>query len=101
MKYDGLILSDDIFMGALADNGFPPEKAAVQAIDAGVDVLMLSEKRFAPVASILLRKASADSSFSQKINNAVIRVIQFKIRHGQLLLVYTGHDQYKVMVPEK
>lgn len=84
MNYSGLIISDDIFMAALAQNGFPPEKAAVQAIDAGVDVLMMSEKKYADAARILLQKASEDESFAQRINESVCRVISFKIRHGIL-----------------
>lgn len=44
LGYGGLIISDDIFMKALADNGFPPEKAVLMAVRAGVDVIMLSEK---------------------------------------------------------
>jgi beta-N-acetylhexosaminidase len=92
MKYRGLIISDDIFMAALAQNGFPPEKAAVQAIDAGVDVLMMSEKKYANAARILLEKAADDESFAQRINESVYRVISFKIRHGILELRYTGSD---------
>lgn len=92
MKYSGLIISDDIFMAALAQNGFPPEKAAVQAIDAGVDVLMMSEKKYASAARILLEKAADDESFAQRINESVYRVISFKIRHGILELRYTGSD---------
>lgn len=38
MGYDGLVLTDSLSMAAIADN-FPMEKAAVMAIDAGVDVL--------------------------------------------------------------
>lgn len=84
--FEGLILSDDIFMGALADNGFPPEKAAVQAVEAGIDVIMLSEKRFAKVASILLKKASESPEFVKKIDSAAKRVVKYKIKTGILEL---------------
>ena len=40
--YEGLIFSDDIFMGALADNGYPPEEAAIRAVEAGIDCIMIS-----------------------------------------------------------
>lgn len=81
-----LVLSDDIFMGALADNGFPPELAAVQALMAGVDVIMLSEKKFAPVARILLERAAHDEGFAARLAEAERSVIRYKIACGILAL---------------
>ena len=80
--YQGLIFSDDIFMGALADNGYPPEKAALMAIDAGVDCIMISEKRFAKAALVLYKKAQEDSDFANKIDQAAGRVIKYKVEIG-------------------
>ncbi len=76
--YKGLIFSDDIFMGALADNGYPPEKAVVMAVEAGIDCIMISEKRFARPASVLYKKASADQDFASKIDCAVGRILSYK-----------------------
>lgn len=84
--YEGLVLSDDIFMGALADNGFSEEMAAVLAIEAGVNIIMLSEKRFAPVAKILLKKAEESAEFAEKLKESVCRVIEAKIKKGLLEL---------------
>ena len=84
---DSLIFSDDIFMGALAKNGYPPEIAAVKAIEAGVDVIMLSEKRFGHVAKNLLSKAVEDKKFSEELNRAIKNVIKFKIKAGILELL--------------
>ena len=80
--YEGLIFSDDIFMGALADNGYPPEKAAVSAVEAGVDCIMISEKRFARAGSVLYDKANEDADFSKKIDAAVMRIIKYKLEAG-------------------
>lgn len=91
--FEGLILSDDIFMGALADNGFPAEKAAVQAVEAGINVIMLSEKRFAPVARILLKKAEEFPDFAQKVKESVCRVIEAKIKIGLLNLKQIDFDE--------
>lgn len=82
--YDGLVISDDIFMAALEKNGFPPEKACIMALQAGVDVIMLSEKRFASSAAVLLKKAEEDAGFSRRLHDAQKRVIQFKIKSGIL-----------------
>ena len=78
----GLIFSDDIFMGALADNGYPPELAAYLAVEAGVDCIMTSEKRFAKAGAMLYKKAKEDSSFAQKIDAAVLRIIKYKLEAG-------------------
>lgn len=86
MEYKGLVISDDIFMAALEKNGFPPETACVMAIEAGVDVIMLSEKRFADVAAILLRKSLEDESFAEKIREAELKVLRFKKRAGIISL---------------
>ncbi|MBQ7159805.1 MAG: glycoside hydrolase family 3 protein [Treponema sp.] len=83
-SFDGLIFSDDIFMGALANNGYPPEVAVVAAIDAGINCIMLSEKTFGEVAGVLLAKASEDASLAEKITASVCRVIAYKIKAGVL-----------------
>lgn len=87
MGYEGLVISDDIFMGALAQNGYPPQKAVTAAIDAGVDVIMLSEKRFGKVLELLIQKAQEDDVFNEKINAAVERVLKYKVKCGLLQFV--------------
>ena len=82
--YEGLIFSDDIFMGALADNGYPPEVAACLAVEAGVDCIMTSEKRFARAGAMLYNRALEDSDFSKKIDTAVTRIIKYKLEAGLL-----------------
>ncbi|MBO7639383.1 MAG: glycoside hydrolase family 3 protein, partial [Treponema sp.] len=84
LSFDGLVISDDIFMAALADNGFPPEKAAKEAIEAGVHVIMLSEKVFGDVAENLLRQAKSDKSFYKKLRDAEKKVLQYKLKSGIL-----------------
>ncbi len=93
LAFTGLIFSDDIFMAALADNGFPPEKAVVQAVEAGVDVIMLSEKKFGSVAGILLKKSCEDEVFAKKIDIAVRRVIDYKIKAGLLVFEEMQNDE--------
>ena len=85
--FTGLIFSDDIFMGALAKNDYPPEKACVEAVKSGVDVIMLSEKKFGRVAGILLSKASEDADFAKEITRAATNVIRYKLKAGILELI--------------
>ncbi len=82
--YEGLIFSDDIFMGALADNGYPPEVAACRAVEAGVDCIMISEKRFAKAGKVIYERALEDEVFAKRIDEAVLRIVKYKIKAGLL-----------------
>lgn len=82
--YKGLIFSDDIFMGALADNGYPPEVAACSAVEAGIDCIMISEKRFSKAGKVLYQKAKKDADFARKIDVAVQRILKYKLEAGLL-----------------
>ncbi len=80
--FEGVIFSDDIFMSALADNGYPLEKASVMAIEAGIDVIMLSEKRFSVPMNVLIEKAELSKDFLSRIEESARRVIRLKISMG-------------------
>lgn len=97
--FSGLVFSDDIFMAALAKNGFPPEIAAVRAIEAGVDVIMLSEKRFGHVAEILLKKSKEDEAFAAELERAVRNVLRYKIKAGILILEENSSAADEMTVP--
>lgn len=91
LGFAGIIFSDDIFMGALADNGYPPELAVVKAIEAGIDCIMISEKRIGSSVEVLCKKAKADNLFTKRIDNAVRRIIEYKIK-CRFLEVQLGSD---------
>lgn len=97
LGFQGLVFSDDIFMGALSDNGFPPEKAAIQAINAGVHVILLSEKKFADVAQVLLKECTVNKDFEKKVTEAEKKVIAFKIKCGILKLEKKSNGSYAVV----
>jgi hypothetical protein len=80
------VFSDDIFMAALSENGYPPERAALSAIEAGVDVIMISEKKFAREHALLVARAMEDEAFARRIEESARRVIDFKIERGILSL---------------
>lgn len=98
--FDGIVFSDDIFMGALADNGYPPEKAAVLAVEAGVDVIMISEKRIGGAASVLAARADSDPLFAGKIRAAVERILYFKIQYG-ILNLEKKEGVWQVLIPSQ
>lgn len=78
--FDGIIFSDDIFMGALASNGYPPEEAAVKAIEAGINCIMISEKRISGPAKVLIAKAKKDYAFASKIDESFRKILQYKLK---------------------
>lgn len=80
--FEGIIFSDDIFMGALTKLGYPPEEAAVLALQAGVNVIMVSEKRISSTAKVLIKKASQDEEFRKLIDDSFRKVMLFKRNHG-------------------
>ena len=85
--FDGVIFSDDIFMGALANNGYAPDVAAIAAVEAGVNCIMLSEKNFGSVAGWLLAKATEDAHFAALVDESARRMIAFKVKLGLLDVV--------------
>ena len=101
LGYEGLVVSDDIFMGALADYGYPPEVAVVQAVKAGTDILMLSEKKFLYAVQMLIEKKSKDKTIEEKINHAVKRIIEFKLKKGVLSIDTSGNIQNKSVLSGK
>lgn len=97
--YRGLVFSDDIFMGALAKNDYPPEKASIMAIEAGVNCIMISEKRFAPSAKVLIDRANKDPSFLKKIDQSVEKILEFKLNSG--ILAFEKIEESIKIVPVK
>ena len=94
--YEGIIFSDDIFMGALASNGYAPEKAVVMAVNAGVDCIMISEKRILKPAKILYKNAVENPEFKAKIEQAVRRIQTYKLNAGLLQLADDGKGGYVI-----
>ncbi|MBQ6568489.1 MAG: glycoside hydrolase family 3 protein [Treponema sp.] len=82
LGYEGLVISDDIFMGAVSSFGMG--NLAVKAISSGADVLMLSDKYFKSVASALCDAAARDPDFAARLHEAERHVVQFKLRAGIL-----------------
>lgn len=79
-KYEGLIFSDDIYMGALANNGYTPEKTAIMEVEAGIDCIMVSDKRIGSPARAVYLHALEDKEFEEKINKAVKRILVYKLK---------------------
>lgn len=102
LKYDGIIFSDDIFMGALIDNGYSPAKASRMAVDAGINCIMISEKKFGRWMNLLSDICKDDPMFLEKIEDSVYKMLCFKIRHNLVSLDYDKvTDKYSVRLFDK
>ncbi len=95
--YQGLILSDDIFMAALEKNGFPPERSVMMAVEAGIDVIMLSEKKFGSVLKLILDRSRKDESFKSLLDASVERILLAKVQAGLMSFQEEG-EQLKLVV---
>ncbi|MBR6341823.1 MAG: hypothetical protein IKR64_07965, partial [Treponema sp.] len=70
----------------------------VSAIEAGIDCIMISEKRIADSVGVLCNKARWEPAFEEKINQAVRRIIDYKIRCGFFALELAEDGQYNLTI---
>jgi beta-N-acetylhexosaminidase len=83
LGYDGVVISDDLEMGAIRDH-FTLEQTVTQAVRAGVDVLLFSNtaKYHAglgrEILDILVAEAEADPAFAARIEESYGRIVKLK-----------------------
>lgn len=92
MQFDGLVVSDDIFMDALMQNGFPPEVAVIKAVEAGIDMIMSTEKFYINSADIIIERARADKKFAERVFESCVRVLCAKEKFGLIALVQDAQN---------
>jgi beta-N-acetylhexosaminidase len=92
LHFDGVILSDSMNMGAIRKH-YQPDEAAVLAVLAGVDIIMLAEEHYDHDAATYLGKQLAGIRgvieavrqgriSEQRVNDAVRRVLTLKAKGG-------------------
>jgi len=79
LLFSGLVISDDLDMGAIAYH-FPLERAAVEAVRAGADVLLLCQgwKKGEAVIGALLRAVAEDMISEARLRASVARILRSK-----------------------
>lgn len=82
MGYRGVVVSDDLEMRAVADR-WPVPEAAVQAVDAGCDLVLVCSRVDAVLEAheALLRQALADATFARRVHEAANRSIAMRRAH--------------------
>jgi beta-N-acetylhexosaminidase len=83
MKFDGLVLTDELEMEAIADR-FGVGNAAVTAVKAGADMVLIPWRveRKAEVHAALLQAARSGDLPPERIDASVRRILTLKVRRG-------------------
>jgi len=85
LGYDGVVISDDMEMGAITDL-FSISEAVILAVEAGTDILLFSNtanyRSSLPreIGDILIAKAKADPAFLARIEESYRRIVRLKQR---------------------
>ena len=85
LGYDGVVISDDLEMGAILDH-FSLEETVVRGVEAGMDVLLFSNTAYQrpglsnEVLAILVKEAEADPAFKARIEQSYNRIVALKER---------------------
>jgi beta-N-acetylhexosaminidase len=82
LRYEGLIISDDLEMKAVADH-YGVEQAACLAIEAGCDALLVCSKLdwFFRAQTALAERAASEPAFKRRLADAAERTLQRRRAH--------------------
>lgn len=85
LGFEGVVLTDDLFMGAIRKR-FTTGEAAVRALDAGADMVLLCHNQAEQGAALdAVRDAVRKGTLSEeRLDEAVGRVLALKARYGLL-----------------
>jgi beta-N-acetylhexosaminidase len=82
LKFNGVVITDDMTMGAIAEN-YDIGEAAVKSVKAGTDIVLVchgNEKKLSVINS--LKKAAESGAVSQKrIDESVYRILKLKEKY--------------------
>lgn len=83
LGFRGVVLTDDLYMEGARPAGWTIAQAAVQALEAGNDLLLISKPETAQrdAWSQLVARAQADPAFLASLRTAARRVIELKLRY--------------------
>jgi beta-N-acetylhexosaminidase len=84
LRFDGVVITDDLGQ-AVALSGVPVGQRAVDAVAAGVDVVLtVRTADAAPMSEALVDRATADPAFAARVGGSALRVLALKERFGRL-----------------
>lgn len=80
LGFDGVVITDALNMGAIASH-FGVEDAALRAIDAGVDMLLMPPQP-TRVKQALVQAVQEGKLSENRIDESVLRILQAKVSYG-------------------
>ncbi|MDR2467413.1 MAG: glycoside hydrolase family 3 protein [Spirochaetaceae bacterium] len=83
LGFDGLVITDDLWMNGATMSAGSLSDAAKQALLAGNDIIMISETPMldAPLWTNLTRSMREDGEFKKQVRRAAQNVVRAKLRH--------------------
>jgi beta-N-acetylhexosaminidase len=84
LGFQGIVLGDDFSMGAISAAGLGEEEAVVEALNAGVDMVMTWPRSLGRVHRTILRALTDGRITRKRLEEAAARIIYEKIRCGLL-----------------
>jgi beta-N-acetylhexosaminidase len=102
MKFDGLVLTDELEMEAIADR-FGVGKAAVMAVKAGADMVLIPWRveRKAEVHAALLEAARSGELSPERLDESVRRILTLKVKRGMFQVLPPLAERLKALGEKK
>ena len=94
LGYQGLVITDAMNMGAVADY-YDAGEAAVLALNAGVDVILMPEDLETAVAGVE-QALDAGTLTQAQIDEKVLRILETKIKAGIISVQYANNKNAKI-----
>jgi beta-N-acetylhexosaminidase len=84
MKYDGLLVTDSLEMGAIGESGYPPPKAAATALKAGADLLLFNKgfDDHKKAVALIIAQVKSGEIPQARLDQAVRRILIAKQKFG-------------------
>jgi beta-N-acetylhexosaminidase len=82
LGFSGLVLGDDFSMGAVSVTGLSDEEAIIEALNAGVDMVMTWPRSLGRVHRAILRAVTEGRLSRERLEEAAAHIIYEKIRCG-------------------
>lgn len=83
LGFNGVVLTDDLYMEGARPQGWTIAMAAEKALEAGNDLLLISKPARAQFEAwdTLIRRAQKDPVFLESLRTAARRVVELKLKH--------------------
>jgi beta-N-acetylhexosaminidase len=82
LGFQGIVLADDFSMGAITATGLSSDAAVVEALSAGVDMVMTWPRNLAQTHRAILKALAEGRLSRERLREAAARIIFEKMRYG-------------------